>query len=319
METEQHDNASKPSREHWTQRWLVPLLEIPTVGVAALWFVSLFGSWSITADLFGSFHHIYALVGLTTCLPLYALGRRPFAALAALMIFVNASMDLDTFPQGEQCDPNINVATLNALGQDNDVERTIEMLRENNVQVLAVTELGHELAARLSAEFPHEFAFPYRGTSGMGIYSKFPLEHASKRPGGWFPQLSADVQFGVLKFRIIAAHPAPPGPEISTTIRNQELAELAARVRESPLPTILAGDLNVTRHSPHFQQLLDAGLSDTRVTQGIHGTWPAGSPLRIGIDHVLPSEEFGTCALETAQASGSDHLPVIARLRFDPR
>jgi len=81
-------------------------------------------------------------------------------------------------------------------------------------------------------------------------------------------------------------------------------------------PAILAGDLNLTRQSPKFQPLLDVGLVDTRLGHGIAGTWPSALPFRVGIDHILHTPDIQTCSIEVSDSTGSDHRPLIARLKL---
>ena len=56
---------------------------------------------------------------------------------------------------------------------------------------------------------------------------------------------------------------------------------------------VMAGDLNVTPWSPHFQSALErGGLVDSRLGFGLQPTWPSFLPgMRIPIDHVLSTPD----------------------------
>ena len=80
----------------------------------------------------------------------------------------------------------------------------------------------------------------------------------------------------------------------------------------------LLGDLNLTPYSPPFHRLLaDGRLRDAMQGRGWQPTWRASFwPLALRIDHVLVSS--GVCVEEATvgPAVGSDHRPVLARLRL---
>jgi endonuclease/exonuclease/phosphatase family metal-dependent hydrolase len=88
--------------------------------------------------------------------------------------------------------------------------------------------------------------------------------------------------------------------------------------RESTLPVVMLGDLNLTPYAPPFDRLLrDGRLHDAMRGRGWQPTWRAGFwPLALRIDHVLVSP--GLCVEEATvgPAVGSDHRPVLARLRL---
>ncbi len=124
---------------------------------------------------------------------------------------------------------------------------------------------------------------------------------------------------------IVGAHPVAPVPGEMTGWR-QGLDWLAARC--SGENVILAGDLNSTLD--HYTGL--AGGSDTsgglggcrdaaRVTgNAAVGTWPVELPTLLGapIDHVMATpnwEVAGFRVITSLDGAGSDHRPVVARLR----
>jgi endonuclease/exonuclease/phosphatase family metal-dependent hydrolase len=81
---------------------------------------------------------------------------------------------------------------------------------------------------------------------------------------------------------------------------------------------VLLGDLNLTPYSPPFDRLLgDSGLRDVMQGQGWQPTWRAGFwPLALRIDHVLVSSDLCVEDATVGPTVGSDHRPVLARLRL---
>jgi len=86
-----------------------------------------------------------------------------------------------------------------------------------------------------------------------------------------------------------------------------QLLRLVRRLTADDIPTVIAGDLNM----PGPLTGLAAGYA-----QAVSGrTYPARRPL-VQLDHILASRRVAICAGEVLPPTGSDHLPVRARLRL---
>ena len=122
---------------------------------------------------------------------------------------------------------------------------------------------------------------------------------------------------------IVAAHPVAPLPsELENW--NGDLHWLAGACPSGDV--ILAGDFNATLD--HLAGLgtapgttvgacTDAAL---RAHSAAVGTWPTGVPALLGapIDHVMTTKNWrvvGMRVIEDLDAAGSDHRPIVARLR----
>jgi endonuclease/exonuclease/phosphatase (EEP) superfamily protein YafD len=113
---------------------------------------------------------------------------------------------------------------------------------------------------------------------------------------------------------IVAAHPMPPLPSI-TSLWRSDLDWVLSLCDQPDL--ILGGDLNAT--VDHLGPL--GGCSDalTEAGAGAEGSWPTSLPpiLSAPIDHVLTTggwEVDSAHVLSTEDAAGSDHRPVVATL-----
>ena len=122
---------------------------------------------------------------------------------------------------------------------------------------------------------------------------------------------------------IVAAHPVAPLPsELQNW--NRDLRWLAGACPSGNV--ILAGDFNATLdHLAGLGTTLgttvgactDAAL---RAHSAAVGTWPTGVPALLGapIDHVMTTKNWkvvGMRVIENLDAAGSDHRPIVARLR----
>lgn len=122
---------------------------------------------------------------------------------------------------------------------------------------------------------------------------------------------------------IVAAHPVAPVPGEMANWRDG-LAWLAERCADPDADLVIAGDLNSTidHWAPHGSDTGLASCGDVARAVGAAGmgTWPTALPPLLGapIDHVLATrvwQPVGFRVIETLDGSGSDHRPVVARLR----
>jgi endonuclease/exonuclease/phosphatase family metal-dependent hydrolase len=87
-----------------------------------------------------------------------------------------------------------------------------------------------------------------------------------------------------------------------------QLWQLWRKLRTDPVPTVIAGDLNM----PALLARRYAGL--TGLVRG--KTFPAGQPV-VQLDHVLVSRGIDTRGGGVLPFAGSDHRPVWARFQLD--
>lgn len=89
-----------------------------------------------------------------------------------------------------------------------------------------------------------------------------------------------------------------------------QLVRLLRRLLPAGTPTVIAGDLNM----PAPVTGLAVGYRPAVTGK----TYPAGRPV-LQLDHVLAGRGVAIADGEVGPAAGSDHLPVLARLRLDER
>ena len=85
----------------------------------------------------------------------------------------------------------------------------------------------------------------------------------------------------------------------------QQLARLLRGLSGSTVPTVIAGDLNMCRPTIHLARGYRPAVRGR--------TWPAHRPVA-QIDHVLTGPGVTAVRAGVGPATGSDHLPVRARL-----
>lgn len=191
-----------------------------------------------------------------------------------------------------------------------------------NLVVLEELNLAHQQLMDSRKDYPYRH-LEYTGDPfGLGVWSKVPFAHSETLtlgPAG-LPSLYLRLQQPGRKepLHLIATHPFPPIEQPYFEQRNAQLQELASFIQSLNGPKILLGDLNLTPWSPVYRQLeRTSGLHNTRHGFGLQPSWPTHWPalLRIPIDHCLVSPELQVLDTRTGPELGSDHLPLLVRLR----
>ena len=186
---------------------------------------------------------------------------------------------------------------------------------------------------------------------GLAIFSKFPIIHAEKLA---FPNSvvnfchSIDVSIGKDTIRIMNMHleSIKFGKEDYSFVsevanaqaandklkkgfrtiagkmkfayikRATQIETVAAFIKKSPFPVILAGDFNDTPVSYSYKQINNE-LDDTFVDEGngLGQTHAQMLPL-LRIDYIFHSETLKTLEHKTIDKDYSDHFPVVARIKL---
>lgn len=218
--------------------------------------------------------------------------------------------------------PVFTVATVNLQYSNRLQQPVLAWLAENPADLVVVQELTSAWAQALAGNeaHPHRFLLTREDPYGIGVLSRWPLESAGAidLAGDGLPSVEGIVEIEGRRIRLLGVHTHwPVLPEVAR-MRDAALGQAAGIARDSDLPVILLGDLNLTPDSPVFTRLLDeSALRDVVSGRRWRPTWQAGFwPLALRIDHVLVSPQLCVEAVEVGPSIGSDHRPVIARLRL---
>lgn len=224
--------------------------------------------------------------------------------------------------------PTVRLLTANLLHGDADPGELVGLVRRHRVDVLVVQEFTPGAAAGLDraglgALLPHRQLNPEVGTTGSGLYSRFPLSDPQVRRnrGFNFTQASATIAApGAPPVRVESAHPAAPWSVSVVDDWRTDLAGQPPATPDGPL-RILAGDFNATLDHAPLRALLDTGYADAAdaVGAGLVGTWGPydGDPIPpVTIDHVLVDRRIAVRAVDVHGLPGSDHRAVLAELRL---
>jgi vancomycin resistance protein VanJ len=204
------------------------------------------------------------------------------------------------------------------------------VLRAAGADLIGLQEITAAQAAALERDLAD--LYPYRvlygeGIPGKGLLSKFPLravERLSLYPHR--PDLRATVELPGGPLQCIVAHPRPPGFHWNgfymNALSRTQIATLIALATAGP-PTILLGDFNLTEQTRLYAQIHSAGLIDAFQTAGKGRGWTLPTryyalPLTpmLRIDYIWHTPHLHATAAWVGNKTGSDHLPVLARLAW---
>ncbi|OKI89570.1 endonuclease/exonuclease/phosphatase family protein [Micromonospora sp. CB01531] len=269
-----------------------------------------------------------SLVPLVLALALRRRAAAVAAAVIALALVGVVAPRAVAAGQPEVGGPTLRLLTANLLVGGADPARLVELVRAHRVDVLAVQEFTPGIAAELdrlglATLLPYRELNPEVGTTGSGVYARFPLSEGGFRrnPGFAFTQAYGTLAVpGAPPLRVESAHPAAPYavealPDWWTDLRGQPPATPRGRL------SILAGDFNATLDHAPLRELIATGYVDAAdaAGAGLAGTWgPYDGDLipPVTIDHVLVDRRIAVRSVAVHPVPGSDHRAVLAELRL---
>jgi endonuclease/exonuclease/phosphatase (EEP) superfamily protein YafD len=299
-----------------------PLVLLALVGLATG--LALLAPLGWPFELFAHFRGQYAAAALVL-VPLLVWRRRPVAtALAIGLAAWNAAPGLhraiSAAPTGGCAGPSITVATVNLRYSNEDPGPFLDWLAATPVDLVVVQEVTthwRQVLEQLGSH-PHRYLLDREDPYGIGVLSRWPLESAGTidLAGDGLPSVEGIVDAGGQRFRFLGLHTHWPVVPHLAESRDLALREAARLARDSDLPVVLLGDLNLTPDAPAFPRLIrESGLRDVMDGPRWSPTWRAGFwPLALRIDHILVSQGWCVEHAGVGPSIGSDHRPVTARL-----
>jgi endonuclease/exonuclease/phosphatase (EEP) superfamily protein YafD len=297
-------------------------------GVALATLLALLAPLGWPFELFSHFRVQYLAAALLLAVVL-AWRRRAVPAVLALVIAIWHALPGDAPSEAataaDCAGPAFTVATVNVQFSNTRPEAFRAWLATQPADFLVIQEVTPAWAAELEAqaEYPYRHVLTREDPYGLAVLSRWPLESVTlvDLAGDGLPSFAGAVDAGGQRIRFLGLHTHWPLTPALAAARDEALQGAAQLARAADLPVVLLGDLNVTPDSPAFDRLIElGGLRDVMRGRGWHPTWLANVwPLALRIDHVLVSSGLCVEHAEVGPPLGSDHRPVLARLRTQPR
>jgi len=217
----------------------------------------------------------------------------------------------------------LRLFTVNAKGGAADPTAILRILRQHDVDLLAVQELTPPMVSRLTAAgltqvLPFSHLDPRPGSPGTGLWALWSLAPLPPVPGltAAAPRARIDP-LGGLPVTLTAVHTVAPLKGRGGRWRH-ELAMIRQTVAAVDEPQVVAGDFNATRDHGPFRELLAAGFldcADSSQNRSWPGfTWPSLPVMRL--DHVLVSRTATVSMARTMRVPRTDHHGVLVDIEF---
>ena len=229
----------------------------------------------------------------------------------------------------------ITLMSFNVLYSNKNDKAIIDSIQSANPDVVGFQELMPAMAASLVQELESDYRYNtfqlLEPDLGTAVLSKFPIESVEQFE---LPprdlSIHTVVQVHGTKVHVIVVHLSAnnffdyPITEFVTLVkeryghRKKETMQLRQMIQDLDGPVLLMCDCNMTETSETYARL-DTVLEDSFREAG----WGIGHTLQPPqlfpvqrIDYVWHTDEFEALYAYVGQAAGSDHLPIVARLRL---
>jgi endonuclease/exonuclease/phosphatase (EEP) superfamily protein YafD len=332
---EPEEAAPPPGTPWYRRRWLRVLSWTGTIGVAVYATVRLLGLetgfFLVTTVAFVPYFVVAALAGAllqaTIRHWIAAAATAAFAVALALVLVPRVVADEQDAAAGAE----LTVLSVNLYVGNASLDYVMDLVDEHEPDLLSVQELTPGAADRLAElgleeRMPHTILEPDDLAIGTGLYSLHPLERIpTVGRDGIFYQIGAvvDMPEGT-DIRFMAVHPAAPASAERIPLWEEDFRNLPRP--DGGLPWVLAGDFNATLDHDNMRDLLDAGYTDAAEAtgEGLDPTWQPTSGYLNGLvripavtlDHVVAETGIEILDWAVLPKDGSDHAPVVARLRL---
>jgi endonuclease/exonuclease/phosphatase family metal-dependent hydrolase len=218
----------------------------------------------------------------------------------------------------------LRLLTVNAKDGRADPAALLRILRQHDVDLLAVQELTPPMvsrltAARLTQVLPFSHLDPRPGSRGTGLWARWSLTPLPPVPGltAAAPRARIDP-LGGFPVTLTAVHPVAPVMGWRADRWRRELAMIRQTLASVDEPQVVAGDFNATRDHGPFRELLAAGFLDCADSSQNHSwpgfTWPSLPVMRL--DHVLVSQPATVRMARTVRVPRTDHHGVLVDIEF---
>lgn len=329
------EDAPAQRRPWYRWRWLRVLSWLGTTGVVAYAAVRLLGLESgfllVTTVAFVPYFVIAALVGagIQAAVRHWLAAGITAAMAVALAIVLVPRVVADDQPAASGAE--LTVMSVNLYVGNANFDYIMELIEEHQPDLLSIQELtpGSPDAFTergLDEIMPYSILEPDDLAVGTGLYSRFPLERIDTvGRDAIFYQIAAEVDLPEgTDIRFMAAHPAAPSSAERIPLWEEDFEQLPRP--DGGLPWVLAGDFNATLDHENMRDLLDAGYTDAAEAtgEGLDATWqPTEGYLdglikipAVALDRVIAQEGIEVLDWQVLEKAGSDHAPVVARLRL---
>ena len=317
---------TQPAARSKNTRVLLRVLRFAAAMTAAFSLLTLLDEWHRLLELFCHFRLQYLAAALLLAVALLLLRDRKLAFAMLAIAAINAALVVPWYTRTAVIAVDqaaaLTILHANVYGQNKDYPRFLDLIAVEQPDIFFVQEFRVGLQNALQAvhaDYPYRELLARDDNFGIAVYSRLPLDTVvtHESPPYALPSLVVTARTAAGPLTLLSTHPVPPIGAEEYAGRNRQLQDIGMLINSLPAPLVLIGDLNVSMWSFHYELLAErTGLRDARTGFGILPSWPVQLPFaRIPIDHCLVSPGVEVLDIRIGPAIGSDHLPLIARLK----
>lgn len=302
--------------------------------------------------LLANFAPLY-FVPLVFLLPLMLYWRARIGIVLLLPLSLYAAFSFGAFfiphPQtAASTGTMLSVVTFNVSDRNRQPERLIPWLLEQQADVVLLQEISLDWVNRGISELRDQY--PYQighrilpENKGAIILSRFPLGDVDENTSFFRTVIAMNDQslalYNVSLPAPMRSRPREPLQAVNPVVnplwdmawgydeeaRNHQLDLLLAQIEAEDLPTVVAGDFNLSEFTPGYR-LWSERLTDSFREAGIGfgTTWPVFEryglpsvlPPLVRLDYIWHTSSLRAISTTIGSYLGSDHLPVSATIQF---
>lgn len=224
--------------------------------------------------------------------------------------------------------PTLRVMTFNVLGNSDRPDLVAPLIESENPDVVLIQELSprhsDDLTSRLGNQYPYRQFEPLYGRRGIGILSRFPLEPGTRLKLGQDPhagqQLVVDWHGQKINLFNVHLESTMPGEAVTPSFREREtqVEQLLELVSDSRIPSVVAGDLNMTDTTQGYASLARE-LKDAHrdAGWGLGLTFPTNPDFVRRVSSTSLARLFQTRTRSVASLMQAIYIPPLPLLRID--
>lgn len=232
----------------------------------------------------------------------------------------------------------IKLMTYNLLFSNKNHSKSLRKIKKANPDILFLQEFTYgwqsDMDSAFGERYPYKYLIPDNGTSGLAIYSVYPLSHKKIfYDGSRFPVgLLAKANVGEKKILLANAHLFSPAPAIENpnkfyslygknyqqrVSQYNKLNKLILEEEKGTSAQILAGDLNTMHSEPLYHNILkDWEDQFVETGSGLGKTFPRNRfiPAFVTLDYIFLKGKAKSTNYEIVKGGSSDHLAQMANI-----
>lgn len=292
------------SKRWWVRMWDFPRVQIAVVCVAV-------GVASLVLPDPG---RPLVFAAMLACALYHGWRIRPYTRLARI--------EMQLAPEAETALTLLSVNVLMENDRHADMRALVERVDPDAVLFMEVDQAWLEALEPVLARYPTVVREPRDDYYGMVFATRLETREARTvhLTEDETPALFAElVAPGGTPFRFIGLHPQPPVPGEDSDERDAQILYAARFAREAGMPLVTMGDFNDVAWSHTARRFKRVGpYLDPRVGRGFYSSFDANRwYLRFPLDQFYATEGVAVVWFRRGAHVGSDHFPMIARIRID--